>query len=93
MRKVAVLTDSACDISPELQQKYGIDILPFYIAVDGKSYTEREDFTNEEYYEMLTKCEGIPVTSQITPMRFLEQFAHYDEQGYTDCLLYTSRCV
>ena len=86
MRKVAVLTDSACDISPELQQKYGIDILPFYIAVDGKSYTEREDFTNEEYYEMLTKCEGIPVTSQITPMRFLEQFAHYDEQGYTDVL-------
>ena len=86
MSKVAVLTDSACDISPELQQKYGIDILPFYIAVDGKSYTEREDFTNEEYYDMLTKCEGIPVTSQITPMRFLEQFARYDEEGYTDVL-------
>ena len=86
MSKVAVLTDSACDISPELQKKYNIDILPFYIAVDGKSYTEREDFTNEEYYEMLTKCEGIPTTSQITPMRFLEQFALYDQQGYTDVL-------
>lgn len=86
MSKVAILTDSACDIPPELEQKYGIDILPFYIAVDGKSYTEREDFTNEEYYDMLTKCEGIPVTSQITPMRFLEQFARYDEEGYTDVL-------
>ena len=32
------------------------------------------------------RCEGIPVTSQITPMRFLEQFARYDEEGYTDVL-------
>lgn len=63
--KTAVLTDSASDIPRELEEKYGIDILPFSIVVDGQSYTERVDFTNEQYYEMLTKAEGIPKTSQI----------------------------
>ena len=89
MRKFAVLTDSACDISPELEKKYGIDILPFIITVDGQSYTERKDFTNEEYYDMLTKCEGIPVTSQITMMRFEEKFEEYAAEGVED-LLYIS---
>ena len=44
--------------------------------VDGQSYTERVDFTNEQYYEMLTKAEGIPKTSQITMLRiFWKSFA------------------
>ena len=47
--KTAVLTDSASDIPRELEEKYGIDILPFSIVVDGQSYTERVDFTNEQY--------------------------------------------
>ena len=55
LRKFAVLTDSTCDIPKDLEQKYGIDILPFIITVDGKSYVERQDFTNEEYYDLLTK--------------------------------------
>ncbi|MFQ9681188.1 MAG: DegV family protein [Ruthenibacterium lactatiformans] len=41
MSKTAVLTDSASDIPRELEEKYGIDILPFSIVVDGQSYTER----------------------------------------------------
>ena len=84
--KTAVLTDSASDIPRELEEKYGIDILPFSIVVDGQSYTERVDFTNEQYYEMLTKAEGIPKTSQITMLRFLEKFCAYADEGYTDVI-------
>ena len=86
MSKTAVLTDSASDIPRELEDKYGIDILPFSIVVDGQSYTERVDFTNEQYYEMLTKAEGIPKTSQITMLRFLEKFCAYADEGYTDVI-------
>ncbi len=86
MSKVAVLTDSACDLSAELERKYHIDILPFLITVDGQSYTERTDFSCEEYYDMLTKCAEIPKTAQITSIRFLEQFCKYDDEGYTDVI-------
>ena len=86
MSKVAVLTDSACDLPVALQEKYKIDILPFLITVDGKGYVEREDFTPEEYYDILTKCTAIPSTAQITMMRFGEQYAKYDAAGYTDVI-------
>lgn len=81
MRKVAILTDSASDIPLKMQEECGVDILNFLLTVDGKGYTEREDFTPEEYYDLLTKCEGIPSTAQITPMRFMEQFEKYDAAG------------
>ncbi|MEG0769415.1 MAG: DegV family protein [Ruthenibacterium sp.] len=89
MRKIAVLTDSASDIPFEMQKEYGVDILPFVITVDGKSYVEREDIDFEQYYEILARCEGIPSTAHITMMQFLDTFCRYDDAGYTD-LLYVS---
>ena len=74
MRKIAVLTDSACDIPVELQEKYGIDILPFTITLDGVSYVERKDFTFDEYYQMLREAKGTPSTAHITAMQFCDQF-------------------
>ncbi len=86
MGRIAILTDSASDIPPELEEKYHIDILPFHIVVDGQSYTEREDFTCQEYYEILAKAVEIPKTSQITSLRFLDRFFRYADEGYTDVI-------
>ncbi len=86
MRKVALITDSASDIPFDMQEKYNIDILPFTITVDGKSYVERKDFNFEEYYDILLKCEGIPSTAHITTMNFLEVFCNYDDKQYTDVI-------
>ena len=86
MRKVAVLTDSASDIPYDMQKEYGVDILPFVITVDGKSYVERKDLDFEQYYDLLTTCEGIPSTAHITMMQFLDAFCKYDDAGYTDIL-------
>lgn len=85
-RKTAVLTDSACDMPPELAENNGVDILNFEIMVDGKRYYEREDFTFDEYYDILRNCEGIPSTAQVTMPRFLQQFEQYDQQGIRQVL-------
>ena len=34
MSKIAILTDSSCDIPQELAEKYGIDIMGFHILLD-----------------------------------------------------------
>lgn len=86
MSKFVVLTDSACDLPPELARKHHIDILCFKIALDGQGYTEREDFTPEEFSDMLRKSDGMPTTSQITQYEFLEKFEEYDRQGIEDVL-------
>lgn len=85
-RKVVVLTDSACDLPQELAEKNGVDILCFDITVDGQSYTERIDFTFDEYYDMLRSCEKVPSTAHITTLRFLEQFENYAKAGIEQVL-------
>lgn len=86
MKKFAVLTDSASDLSVELAEKHHIDVMCFKIALDGEGYTERVDFTPEEFCDMLRKSNGMPTTSQVTQFEFLEQFEKYDAEGVEQVL-------
>lgn len=92
MRNYAVLTDSTCDLPQELAEKHHIDILCFKIALDGEGYTERVDFTAEQFCDMLRKTDGLPTTSQVTQYEFTEQFERYAAQGVQD-VLYISICA
>lgn len=89
MSKIKIMTDSACDIPKEREQELGIRILNFPLTVDGEGYREREDFTEEEFYEILLNCRKVPTTAQITQTEFLDAYNEYYEQGYTD-LIYVS---
>jgi len=86
MRKYAVLTDSACDIPQEMAEQHHIDILCFKIALDGEGYTERVDFTPEQFSDMLRGTKGMPTTSQITQFEFYDQFEAYDREGVKEVL-------
>mgnify|MGYP000455909669 CR=1 FL=1 len=33
-----IITDSACDFTPEMAQKMGVEIVPFYVSLDGEHY-------------------------------------------------------
>ena len=89
MRKFAVLTDSACDLPQELADLHHIDIICFKLALDGEGYTERVDFTPEEFSQMLREAKGLPTTSQVTQFEFLDKFEAYDRAGVEE-LLYIS---
>ena len=69
MNKIAILTDSSCDIPQELADKYGIDIMSFHIMLDGVDYLERVSCTNEEFYGLMRQAKGVPSTAAITPDR------------------------
>ncbi len=84
MSKVAILTDSSCDIPQELADKYGIDILSFHIMLDGVDYLERVSCTNDEFYALMRAAKGVPSTAAITPIQFCEKYCEYVDAGYTD---------
>ena len=86
MKKFVVLTDSTCDLPEELAKQYDIDILCFKIALDGEGYTERVDFSAEQFCEMLEKADGLPMTAQITQFEFYDRFEEYDRQGVEEVL-------
>ena len=86
MSKYVVLTDSTCDLPEEAAKQHNIDIVCFKIALDGEGYTERVDFTPEQFCEMLKKASGLPTTAQITQFEFFDKFEEYDRQGVEQAL-------
>lgn len=86
MSKYVVLTDSTCDLPEEAAKQHNIDIVCFKIALDGEGYTERVDFTPEQFCEMLKKASGLPTTAQVTQFEFFDKFEEYDRQGVEQTL-------
>lgn len=89
MNQIKLMTDSASDIPQKLEQELNIEILHFPLEIQGESYMEREDFTNEEFYQMLLTSDTIPTHSQITSFRFEEKYEEFYKAGY-ETLIYCS---
>ena len=77
MSKIGFLTDSCSDIPQELANKYGIEVVGFPINLDGTEYMERKDFTNDQFYEMMRKAQGVPTTAAITQLQWCEIYERY----------------
>lgn len=86
MAKIKIITDSASDITEQIEKELDIMIVPFKVAMGDKSYTSRVDFTNEEFYRMMDEFDGMPTHSQITSFEFAEIFEKIFNEGYTDII-------
>lgn len=86
MSKIAILTDSSCDIPQEMAAQYGIDILSFHILLDDVDYIERVSCTSREFYDKMRAAKGVPSTAAITPIQFCEKYCQYVDEGYTDVI-------
>lgn len=94
MPKTAILTDSACDIPDELLAEYpNIRILNFTLTVGERVYTERVDFTPQEYHRLLRETDQLPVTSLINSFEFLKNFEGYAADGVEDLIVVTIAAV
>lgn len=45
MRDYVIMTDSSCDLSEELVNKYGIDVVPLSVTIEGKTFMHRHDWS------------------------------------------------
>ena len=53
MGKIAVVTDSNSGITQEEAKEYGINVLPMPFFINGETYFEDIDLTQEQFYEKL----------------------------------------
>mgnify|MGYP002236636274 FL=1 len=90
MSKIAILTDSSCDIPQEMAEKYGIDIMSFHILLDDVDYVERESCTNTEFYDKMRAAKGVPSTAAITPIQFCEKYCQYVDEAIRMSFMYPS---
>lgn len=83
MRKVGIISDSTCDLSKELLEKYKITVIPLHIHLGEKEYSDGVDITPEQIYEWSDANKTTPKTSAFSPGEVKEglekQLALYDE--------------
>jgi DegV family protein with EDD domain len=78
---VKIITDSTSDLSPEVAKELGITIIPLYVYIGGKVYSDGVDLTPEEFYKRLPYCEKLPTTSVPSVASFAEAYDKLAEEA------------
>lgn len=63
-RKVAVVTDSTCDIAPDLVAERDITVVPLNVHFGDAVYRDQVDITTDEFMAKMSSSEKLPTTSQ-----------------------------
>lgn len=87
MEKIALMTDSASDISVELLEENNIKLLPFRIIYSDKEYEDRIEITPQMMYQRL-KTE-IPKTSLPSIENINKAFKEAIDEGCTHVIIIT----
>ncbi|MGN0663341.1 MAG: DegV family protein [Faecalibacterium sp.] len=89
-----IITDSACDLTPETAQQLGIEVVPFYVSLDGEHYRkEGKEIAVREFYQfMVDNPAAYPKTSLASIEDFEQVFRAHAEQGRDVlCLNFTGK--
>ena len=100
--RVKICADSTCDLSPELVERYNINILPLYVTLDGKTRQDGVNITPADILGHVDNGGDLPSTAAITPEDYSEEFrrfsAEYDAvvhitigSGFSSC--YQNACI
>lgn len=69
-----ILTDRGSDFSPEQLDGLNIHFVPMRLTLDGKTYSSGVDISAAEFYELMSKTDGFPTTSQPSAGEFVELY-------------------
>jgi len=61
--KIALVTDSTCDIPRDLVAFFNITVVPNMLIIDGKSIPDDENFSRSDFYKQLPEMASFPTTS------------------------------
>ena len=82
-KRVLIASDSTCDLSPELIERYGIQILPLGVTLGGNNYKDGVDVDPDRIYDHYEKTRELPKTAAVNLVEFSDFFAEYTKQGYS----------
>lgn len=78
---VKIISDSTCNLSPELVERYNIDILPLNVLLGDKEYQDGKNITPEEIFKWADENKTTPKTSAPTMDTAVEMIKPYVEEG------------
>jgi len=87
--KVALLTDSTCDIPAEFLTKYDIQVVPLTIIWGREQFQDGVSLTPEDFYQRLDTDPILPTTSQPTPQQMVQAYETAQKNGAEEILIIT----
>ncbi|MBQ9833492.1 MAG: DegV family protein [Clostridia bacterium] len=78
---VKIISDSTCDLSKELLERYGVEILPLHIVLDNEEYEDGVTITPDEIYEWSDKYNATPKTSALSMDAAVNAFKNCIDNG------------
>lgn len=79
MAKVRIVSDSTCDLSPELLEEYDIKVIPLCIIMDDRSYFDGIEITPEEIFQWADQKKTTPKTAAASIEKALEFLKPFQE--------------
>lgn len=87
-KKIKIVADSTCDISPELIKRYDIEIHPFIVSLGEKSYRDGVDISTDDILKYYRETGNVSKTAAAPPGEYEELFRKWPAEEY-DVLFFT----
>lgn len=86
---VGVVTDSCCDLPPQITEELGIKNVPFNVILGDRSFKDRIEIALEEFYERLDRDPIYPTTAQPSPNDFQTTYERLIKEGIEEIISIT----
>ncbi|MCK4259843.1 MAG: DegV family protein [Halanaerobiales bacterium] len=83
---IKIISDSTCDLSQEIVEKYDISLAPLTINIEGTVYKDRIDITPDEFYTIIENLAKEPTTAMPSPTEYSNIINQAIQDGYTEIL-------
>lgn len=83
---IGIVTDSNSQLPPELAERYGVEIVPLTVTVNGEEYLEGVNLDAGEFYALFRTGRPMVTTAQPSPGRFAGAYEAVAERGATEIL-------
>lgn len=83
---VRIVTDSTCDLPPEIISRYNIWVVPLYINVGKQGFLDGIDITRQEFYARLPNFPIHPTTAAPSPDKFRSLYNALSDEDATEIL-------
>jgi fatty acid kinase fatty acid binding subunit len=76
-----IVSDRGMDLAPEQLKNLDVSFAPLRLSLDGKTYASGIDLQPDEFYDLLSKTDSFPTTSQPSSGEFAEIYRDLAKSG------------
>jgi DegV family protein with EDD domain len=87
--RIALITDSGCDLPDDLLKKHSIDFAPLHIFWGSEDLRDRVDIQPRTFYERIVSDPVHPSTSQPSPQEFVDRIQKAAHNGAHEAVIIT----